>query len=463
MIPKECKRLAEVDFPIAVVSKHSAREKSIRHGHPSTLHLWWARRPLAACRAILLGLLLPDPCDANCPEHFKKKARELLRQLPGKIGGTDSDLQAALLRFIGDFADWENAANKTFLDVGRGLVKNAHPKETPLVVDPFAGGGAIPLEALRIGCDAFASDLNPVAGLILKVMLEDIQSSSSEFIDHCRQVGEQIKATAEKTLGKYYPVDADGSTPIAYIWARTVKCESPNCGAEIPLVRSFWLCKKADRKRALRYTIARPRNATPHLEFEIYEPTSEESVPKGTVKRANATCPCCNIVLPAARVAAQLSVHRGGAEVEFGSRGVRQGGALLLAVVTLKNGVAGRHYRLANDSDYRAVASARSALDALNEDGFLSEALPPVGSLGFRVQRYGMTRWRDLFTSRQALALSQLSSATRKNGGDVLAPISLVIGKLADLSNALCGWIPEVECPSAVFKLGRVKMCWDTE
>src|ERR671933_536118 len=102
MIPKECKRLAEVDFPIAVVSKHAAREKSIRHGHPSTLHLWWARRPLAACRAMLLGLLLPDPCDGQCPAEFKAKARELLLQIPGHVGADDKGLQHSLLQFIGD-------------------------------------------------------------------------------------------------------------------------------------------------------------------------------------------------------------------------------------------------------------------------------------------------------------------------------------------------------------------------
>lgn len=123
MIPKECKRLAEVDFPIAVVSKHSAREKSIRHGHPSTLHLWWARRPLAACRAMLLGLLLPDPCDQYCPEGFKQEARKLLRKVPGKIGTSDKDLQQALLRFIGDFANWDLSSDRTYLEVSRGLVK----------------------------------------------------------------------------------------------------------------------------------------------------------------------------------------------------------------------------------------------------------------------------------------------------------------------------------------------------
>ena len=174
MIPKSCKRLAEVDFPIATVSKHAAREKSIRHGHPSTLHLWWARRPLAACRAVLLGLLLPDPCDALCPDDFKTQARALLPRVQGVVGPSDLDLRRALLKFIGDFSNWDLSSNAQYLEVSRGLVKAAHPEETPLVVDPFAGGGSIPLEALRLGCEAFASDLNPVAVLILKVMLEDI-------------------------------------------------------------------------------------------------------------------------------------------------------------------------------------------------------------------------------------------------------------------------------------------------
>ncbi len=266
MIPKECKRLAEVDFPIAVVSKHSAREKSIRHGHPSTLHLWWARRPLAACRAMLLELLLPDPCDSQCPEYFKIKARELLPKVQGNPGPGDLDLQKALLKFIGDFSNWDLSTNQAYLEVSRGLVKAAHPEETPLVVDPFAGGGSIPLEALRLGCEAFASDLNPVACLILKVMLEDIPRYGPELADELRRVGKEIKESAEKELKEFYPDDPDGSRPIAYLWARTVRCEAPNCGAEIPLVRSFWLCKKSNRKRALRYKIIKgssPIESTP--------------------------------------------------------------------------------------------------------------------------------------------------------------------------------------------------------
>lgn len=203
MIPKECRRLAEVDFPIAVVSKHSAREKSIRHGHPSTLHLWWARRPLAACRAILLGLLLPDPVDQHCPESFKTQARELLPRLLGTIGPKDEDLRRALLRFIGDFANWDNSSHPVYLEVGRGLVKAAHGEEPPLVVDPFAGGGSIPLEALRLGCEAFASDLNPVACLILKVMLEDIPRHGPELAAELRKVGAEIKKQAEQELSEF--------------------------------------------------------------------------------------------------------------------------------------------------------------------------------------------------------------------------------------------------------------------
>ena len=186
MIPKECKRIAEVDFPIAVVSKHAAREKSIRHGHPSTLHLWWARRPLAACRAMLMALLLPDPADQLCPADFKKKARQLLLKTRSQIDGDDMALRQAILKFIGDFANWDLSSDATYLEVARGLIQAAHPEETPLIVDPFAGGGAIPLEALRLGCDAFASDLNPVACLILKVMLEDIPRYGPDLADELR-------------------------------------------------------------------------------------------------------------------------------------------------------------------------------------------------------------------------------------------------------------------------------------
>ncbi len=217
MIPKECKRLAEVDFPIAVVSKHAAREKSIRHGHPSTLHLWWARRPLAACRSMLMALLLPDPCDPHCPAEFKTEARRLLLKTRSNIDSDDLGLQHAMLKFIGDFSNWDLSADTTYLEAARGLIRAAHPEETPLVVDPFAGGGSIPLEALRLGCDTFASDLNPVACFINKVLLEDIPRHGPELASELRRMRAEAKKAVETHLAEFYfyPADPDGARPIA--------------------------------------------------------------------------------------------------------------------------------------------------------------------------------------------------------------------------------------------------------
>ena len=286
MIPRECKRLAEVDFPVAEVSRHSAREKSIRHGHPSTLHLWWARRPLAACRAMLMALLLPDPCDVNCPAEFREEARGLLKPMPNcGATGSNRELRDALLKFIADFANWDNSAKPAYLQCARGLVKAAHGEEPPLVVDPFAGGGSIPLEALRIGCDAFASDLNPVACLILKVLLEDIPRHGPKLAEELRRVGKQIKEEAEKDLAQFYPPDPDGARPIAYLWARTVRCEAVGCGAEIPLMRSFWLCKKANRRRALRLgPLADARSSSAPSCYPTREPSRERQRAAGTMR-----------------------------------------------------------------------------------------------------------------------------------------------------------------------------------
>jgi putative DNA methylase len=478
MIPKECKRLAEVDFPIAEVSRQSAREKSIRHGHPSTLHLWWARRPLAACRSMLLALLLPDPCDEHCPKEFREQARELLSEPPmgnwKDPGETDKDLRESLLSFIARFSDWDVAADPTFLRVGRGLVKAAHPEETPLVVDPFAGGGSIPLEALRLGCDAFASDLNPVACLILKVMLEDIPRHGPKLAEELRRVGAEIKKQAEKELAQFYPKDPDGATPIAYLWARTVRCEAPKCGAEIPLMRSFWLCKKPNRKRALRPKVVKSK--PPRVELEIFEPTTDRDVPSGTVSRAKAKClnPDCGAVLAPDRVRAQLAGQRGGADTVFDAKGNRTGGARLLAVVTLNPGEQGRHYRLATGSDYAAVWKAQKRLKAILDEwerggrkGLCpvpDEPTPTGGGSGagraFSFRRYGMTAFRNLFTARQNAALACIAVGIRE------APLvdrylCLALGKLVDLANSICRWEPKAECPRNVFGAGRVKPAWD--
>ena len=481
MIPKTCQRLAEVDFPIAEVSRHAAREKSIRHGHPSTLHLWWARRPLASSRAVLLALLLPDPCDPHCPAAFKEQARQALLAMQARPSGwdklvqTDKGLRKALLKFIADFANWDNAARPEYLNTGRALVRAAHPEETPLVVDPFAGGGSIPLEALRLGCEAFASDLNPVACLILKVMLEDIPRHGPGLADQLRQAGAAIKAQAERELADLYPQDPDGATPIAYLWARTVRCEAPDCGAEIPLLRSLWLCKKANRRRALRSNVIKDDQTPPTVVFEIFEPRSAGEVANGTVARARATCLCCGAVLPPQRVRTQLAAQQGGADVVFDQQGHRTGGARLTAVVTLKSGVSGRHYRLPTDADYASVRKAQERVAKLLEAWesgnkqelcpVPDEPLPPIGTLGFRVQRYGMLQWGDLYTARQKAALVELGRLGQGRPADdlpiVRAAIAMCVDRVTIQNSSGCRWHPPGEQLMDTFGRQALPMIWD--
>jgi adenine-specific DNA methylase len=350
-------------------------------------------------------------------------------------------------------------------------VKAAHGSEAPLVVDPFAGGGSIPLEALRLGCDAFASDLNPVACLILKVMLEDIPRHGPELAEDLRRVGEEIKRQAKKELAQYYPPDPDGATPIAYLWARTVRCESPNCGAEIPLVRSFWLCKKANRLRALRHDVKRRKDKAPYIDLEVFVPKSEKEVPTGTVSRAKATCLACLRVLAPDRVRAQLREQHGGANSIFDIKGIRTGGARLLAVVTLRNDKAGRQYRAATERDYQVIWKAQKAVAEVAKRKLPNglsvipdEPTPTGGGSGagraFSVQNYGMMRFGDLFTARQSLALTVLAEAVARSRPPVSHFLALSLGRIAEQLSVLVRWRTTVE---AIAGTGRpaLPMTWD--
>ena len=482
MIHQKCKRLAEVDFPIAEVSRQAAREKSIRYGHPSTLHLWWARRPLASSRAMLLSLLLPDPCDPYCTEEFRSKAKAAMLNLPSRPARwdtqllTESGLQQALLQFVADFANWDNAAKPAYVTTSRCLVNAAYPEEPPLVVDPFAGGGSIPMEALRLGCDAFASDLNPVACLILKTLLEDIPRHGPGPAHELRKAGAEIKEQAEHELADLYPKDPDGSTPIAYVWARTVRCEAPNCGAEIPLIRSFWLRKKPKPKWAIRPSVIRDQGSPPRVELEIFSPKTDAEVAGGTVTRARATCPCCQSVMLPARVRNQLSAQGGGSEAVFDEHGNHTGGARLLAVVTLKRGQQGRHYRLPTDADYAAVHKAHERVASILADWEYNgkhglcpvpdEPLPITrlkGNSGFRVLLYGMKTWGDLFTARQKATLTTLVRlvSDSKYSPEVRTVLALSVSRLADISNNLCRWESSRAQVRNLFTRQAIPMIWD--
>ena len=507
------KRLIEVDLPIARISAHARREKSIRHGHISTLQIWWARRPLAACRAVICAALWPDPADPLCPQAFRVAAVAAItafakRVFPDKIteegqllasekhcspqsrgrweplaqGTVTLDptdpahqnvLRFALLDFIADFANWDNSNVAAYLETSRALTQAAHealggePGTRPLVVDPFAGGGSIPLEALRVGADAFASDLNPVAVLLNKVVLEYIPKYGQKLADEVRKWGQWIKEQAEKELAEFYPKDPDGATPIAYLWARTIRCEGVGCGAEVPLMRSLWLAKKGNKSVALAMV---PNPRAKRLDFEIVHDPKAKEVCEGTVKRGSATCPCCGYTTPVKIVREQLKKRRGGAA-----------DARLFCVVTMRPNTQGRFYRLPNERDLEAVTKAAEELEKRKRGHTGALSLVPEEHLDVRGIRhtwamiYGIERWGDLFSPRQALALTTLCrlvgvagkrlSVEHKEGlaEAVQTCLSFGLSRLGARSSSVCRWDPTPTASGVINTFSRqaIPMMWD--
>jgi len=400
------RRLIETDeMPIGVISAHSRKDQNVRKGHLHTLHVWWATRPLAACRAVLMATLLPDPADPNCPEAFRREAREALRAFTGRDLSDLLALRKALLDFIADFAAWENSNKQFFVKTARRLVAAAHPDGPPLVVDPFAGIGSIPFEALRIGADAFAGDLNPVAVLLNKVAMEYLPTYGLRLAEAVRKWGEWVRAHAIEELRPFYPLEPDGSEPLAYLWARTIRCEGPGCGVEVPLVGLLWLSRKEKHLVALRYRGDRARK---EVVFEIFQPRSESEIQPPIVKRFSATCPVCGYTTPYARVREQLRARQGGTR-----------DARMTAVITLRRD-GSRGFRLATEQD---VAIARRAAEELarrewEHKGPLplvpDEPFPDWYSGVFNPGLWNIKTWGDLFTPRQALALSTFVRLVRE-------------------------------------------------
>ena len=496
------KRLIEVDLPIRRISAHARREKSIRHGHISTLHIWWARRPLAACRAVICAALWPDPASPSCPQAFTTAAERLMREWTTherqSILSEESrphfeairqnpaqpvdplQLRSLLLDFIADFANWDNSTVREYLDTSRALTQAAHealggtPGTRPLVVDPFCGGGSIPLEALRVGADAFASDLNPVPVLLNKVVLEYIPKYGQRLADEVRKWGEWIKGEAEKELAEFYPKDADGATPIAYLWARTIQCEGPGCGAEVPLIRSQWIAKTSSRSVALQLV---PNKKAKRVDFQIIVKQRGEWVnqanPKlkienpqfdGTVKRGSAMCPCCGYTTQVARVREQFKVRHGGAN-----------DARLLCVATIRAKESGRFYRLPTDADLRSVheASAELASRQKAHKGPLAlvpdEPISPNEMRRISIPIYGMALWGDVFSNRQSLLLLTLARLGCEAGKrsdpsmkDVLTVLfALALGRQADACSSLARWHTTREINTGAFGRQALGMVWD--
>jgi hypothetical protein len=347
------RRLIETDeMPIGVISEHSRKDQNVRKGHLHTLHVWWATRPLAACRAVLIATLLLDPADPNCPEAFRREARQALKSFTGRELSDPLTLRRVLLDFIGHFAGWKRAHDQVFVETARRLVAAAHPDGPPLVVDPFAGIGSIPFEALRIGADAYAGDLNPVAVLLDKVALEYLPTYGLRLAEAVRKWGEWVRARATDELRHFYPLEPDGSEPLAYLWARTIRCEGPGCGAEVPLVGLLWLSRREKHRVALRY---RGDKATKQVVFEIFEPKSESEVQPPIVKGFAATCPVCGYTTPYKRVREQIRARQGGTR-----------DARMIVVITLRRD-GSRGFRLATEEDEAVARLIIHALGAHEE------------------------------------------------------------------------------------------------
>ena len=465
------KRLIEVDLPHQADQRPSCGGRSRSGtGHISTLHIWWARRPLAACRAVISASLWPDPADENCPQAFRDAAARLITEFAEKVYNTNAlhataskesfgqwegivaakakgiefdphdpahlnKLRFVLLDFIADFANWDNSTVREYLDTSRALTQAAHealggaPGTRPLVVDPFAGGGSIPLEALRVGADAFASDLNPVAVLLNKVVLEYIPKYGQRLADEVRKWGEWIKREAEKELAEFYPKDPDGVTPIAYLWVRTILSEAPGqdeVPVEVPLFRSMWLSNKPDRRFAFRwvrghegkikteivnvlYSDGVERSVRRPL-LEVFQPKSTAEVEAGTSRGGAATCPVTGFTTSVERVRDQFKARSGGGA-----------DARLTCVVTAPENRLGRFYRPPARLDLEAEKNAQREISKWEKTHVGNHPLLPDGGINhlrgfFNVVLYGMSTWGDLFTPRQALSLCRIVQLINRIG-----------------------------------------------
>jgi putative DNA methylase len=333
------------------------------------------------------------------------------------------------------------------------------PGTCPLVVDPFAGGGSIPLEALRVGADAFASDLNPIPVLLNKVVLEYIPKYGQRLSDEVRKWGDWIQSEAEKELTEFYPKDADGSTPIAYLWARTIQCEGPACGAEVPLLRSLWLAKKHKRSVALKIL---PNREKLRLDFQIIQNANSADVGRGTSAGGKATCRVCGFTTPVESVRTQLVARKGGAH-----------DARLIAVVTNRQGEVGQFFRAPTPKDHEAIEAARAELKRRVERSSKDLPLIPDGHINhlrgfFNVVLYGITEWGHIFSPRQVLTLSTFAQLVRElplaheAGTDdqglieaVKTVLALIVDRVAVRCTANCVWDATTGCIMQVFNQGQ--------
>lgn len=475
------KKLIEVALPLEAINKESAREKSIRHGHPSTLHLWWARRPLAACRAVLFSSLVDDP--SSHPEQFPTEEKQ-------------NEERQRLFRIIEDLVKWENSNNEKVLNQARAKIMRSCNGNPPPVLDPFCGGGSIPLEAQRLGLEAHASDLNPVAVLINKALIEippkfanmppvnpesrekylasKIWQGAQGLAEDVRYYGKWMRDEAEKRIGHLYPkvqlpaeYGGGEATVIAWLWARTVKCPNPACGAMMPLISSFWLSAKKESKAWIKPIIKREQKC---VNFTVERGEGIAPEPSKIGRGASFKCIVCT------QDADEKSIR-----MEFQlKRDIPQ----LIAIVAESEN--GRVY-LSPNNQHAAIA------ENLNSIWKPEEEMNQKTSNLVSGRGYGFKYWHEIFTNRQLVTLTTLIDLLKiahskvikdaekikwkddgkglNDGGlaptayadAVITYLAFAIDKTAEGSTSFCTWSPLPSKLHVVSTFGRqaLPMIWD--
>lgn len=468
------KKLIEVALPLEAINAEAAREKSIRHGHPSTLHLWWARRPLAAARAVIWSSLVDDP-SAHPELYPTEEAQNAERQ--------------RLFGILEKLVKWENSNDPEVLAAAKAEILRSTNNNPPALLDPFAGGGAIPLEAQRLGLEAHAHDLNPVAVMINKAMIEipprfagqaPVNPDSRTRLDGAtgwqgaqglaadvQYYGEWMKQEAFRRIGHLYPkvkvpheLGGGEATVIAWIWARTVKCPNPACGCEMPLVHSFILSKKKGKEAWIEPLFENGKTA--YAVHHEGKPALE-----GTINRKGAVCAFCNTPVDFPYIRSE------GKKGHISSN--------LCAVVA--EGKSGRIY-ISPDDEQRIIANVDKPTE-------IPEAALPKNPRDFKTPNYGMTDYSDLFTNRQLTALTTFSSlvakAQAKAEADAVAAgvvndhialsaggsgaraygeavgvyLAFVIDKMTDYNSSICSWHNSGEKMRNTFGRQAIPMVWD--
>src|SRR6266566_5026205 len=471
------KKLIEVALPLDAISEASSKEKSIRQGHPSTLHLWWSRKPLATCRAVLFASLVDDPSEN--PEQFPTEEAQEQERL-------------RLFRLLEELIKWENSNNQDILAQAQAEIRKSTGDNLPPLLDPFCGGGSIPLEAQRLGMEAHGSDLNPVAVLITKALVEippkfagrppvnpEAQQSlmggnwygAHGLAEDIRYYGKWMRDEAEQRIWHLYPkvtlpkeYSGGEATVIAWLWVRTVICPNPACGAQMPLTSKWWLSKKKGKEAWVEPNVDHA-TTPPTIRFTVV--TGKGKPQEGTVNRQGARCVACGT---------SVDFDHSRSEGKAGRMGVQ-----LIAIVA-----EGKHGRAYLSPDEKQATTAVQPIPLGVPETYL-----PEQALSFRVQLYGMVKHRDLFTSRQLVALTIFSDLVQETKSKVLNDaniagltldgislndggsganayadavatyLAIAVDRLADRNSTICSWDVSRDSTRNTFARQAIMMNWD--